>query len=45
MLKAEDGNFFIADRLRNCNTVEFLGICETVHSPDFNYGEFATIKG
>jgi hypothetical protein len=26
------------------NTVEFLGIWETVHTPDFNYGEFATIK-
>jgi phage terminase large subunit-like protein len=26
MLKAKDGDFFIADWLRNRNTVEFLGI-------------------
>ena len=44
MLKAKDGDFFIADWLRNRNTVEFLGIWERVHNPDFNYGEFATIK-
>jgi hypothetical protein len=45
MLKAKDGDFFISDWLRNRNTVEFLGIWETVHNPDFNSGEFATIKG
>lgn len=44
MLKAKDGDFFIADWLRNRNTVEFLGIWETVNNPDFNYGEFATIR-
>jgi hypothetical protein len=44
MLKAKDGEFFIADWLRNRNTVEFLGIWEAVHNPRFNYGEFATIK-
>ncbi len=44
MLKAKDGDFFISDWLRNRNTVEFLGIWEHVHNPDFNYGEFATIK-
>ena len=44
MLKAKDGDFFISDWLRNRNTVEFLGIWETVHNPDFNSGEFATIK-
>lgn len=44
MLKAKDGDFFISDWLRNRNTVEFLGIWERVHNPDFNYGEFATIK-
>ena len=44
MLKAKDGDFFIADWLRNRNTVEFLGIWERVHNPGFNYGEFATIK-
>ncbi|CAN5283148.1 KilA-N domain-containing protein [soil metagenome] len=44
MLKAKDGDFFISDWLRNRNTVEFLGIWERIHNPDFNYGEFATIK-
>ena len=44
MLKAKDGDFFISDWLRNRNTVEFLGIWETVHNPHFNSGEFATIK-
>ena len=44
MLKAKDGNFFISDWLRNRNTVEFLGIWETVYNPDFNYGEYAIIK-
>jgi len=44
MLKAKDGDFFISDWLRNRNTVEFLGIWETVYNPAFNYGEFATIK-
>ncbi|HNP07257.1 MAG TPA: KilA-N domain-containing protein [Cyclobacteriaceae bacterium] len=44
MLKAKDGDFFISDWLRNRNTVEFLGIWESVNNPNFNYGEFATIK-
>lgn len=44
MLKAKDGDFFISDWLRNRNTVEFLGIWEQVHNPNFNYGEFAAIK-
>jgi len=44
MLRAKDGDFFISDWLRNRNTVEFLGIWESVFNPAFNYGEFATIK-
>ena len=44
MLKAKDGDFFISDWLRNRNTVEFLGIWESVFNPSFNYGEFAVIK-
>jgi hypothetical protein len=44
MLKAKDGDFFISDWLRNRNTVEFLGIWETVNNPAFNSGEFAIIK-
>lgn len=44
MLKAKEGDFFISDWLRNRNTVEFLGIWESVHNPNFNYGELAIIK-
>jgi hypothetical protein len=44
MLKAKDGDFFISDWLRNRNTVEFLGVWESIHNPDFNSGEFAIIK-
>ena len=44
MLKAKDGEFFISDWLRNRNTVEFLGIWESIYNPGFNYGEFAIIK-
>lgn len=44
MLKAKDGDFFITDWLRNRNTLEYLGIWEQINNPDFNYGEFATIK-
>jgi hypothetical protein len=44
MLKAKDGDFFISDWLRNRNTIEFLGIWESVYNPAFNYGEFAIIK-
>lgn len=44
MLKAKDGEFFISDWLRNRNTVEYLGIWESVYNPDFNYGEFDVIK-
>jgi hypothetical protein len=44
MLRAKEGDFFIGDWLRNRNTVEFLGVWERVHNPDFNYGEFATIR-
>jgi len=44
MLKAKDGEFFISDWLRNRNTLEFLGIWESVYNLNFNYGEFAAIK-
>ncbi len=44
MIKAKDGDFFISDWLRNRNTVEYLGIWESVYNPNFNYGEFAIIK-
>ena len=44
MLRAKDGDFFISDWLRNRNTVEYLGIWESIHNPNFNSGEFAIIK-
>ena len=43
MLKAKDGEFFISDWLRNRNTIEYLGIWERIHNPDFYYGEYAII--
>ena len=45
MLKSKDGDFFVSDWLRNRNTIEFLGIWEEIHNHNFNYGEFAIIKG
>ncbi len=39
-----DGDFFVTDWLRNRNTLEYIGIWEKVYNPDFNYGEFATIR-
>ena len=44
MIKSKDGDFFISDWLRNRNTIEYLGIWEKIHNPNFNYGEFAIIK-
>lgn len=44
MLRAKDGDFFITDWLRNRNTLEYIGIWEKMYNPNFNYGEFATIR-
>ena len=44
MLKAKNVDFFILDKLRDRNTVEFLGVLETVYNLDFNCGESAMIK-
>ena len=44
ILKAKDGGFFVTDWLRNRNTLEYIGIWEQINNPDFNYGEFATIR-
>jgi len=44
MIKAKDGDFFISDWLRNRNTIEFLGVWESIYNTNFNYGEFAIIK-
>ncbi len=32
MLKSKDGEFFVSDWLRNRNTVEFLGIWESIYN-------------
>ena len=44
MMKAKDGEFFVTDWLRNRNTLEYIGYWENAYNPQFNYGEFATIK-
>jgi hypothetical protein len=44
MLRNKDGDFFISDWLRNRNTIEFLGVWESMYNSNFNYGEFAIIK-
>ena len=44
MLKAKEGEFFFYNWLRNRNTVEFLGIWESLHNPDFNSVDFDRIK-
>lgn len=44
MIRAKDWDFFISDRLRNRNTIEFLSIWEEVNNPKFNCGESAIIK-
>ena len=44
MIRANDGDFFITDWLRNKNTLEYIGAWEAMYNPNFNYGEFAIIK-
>ncbi len=44
MLRAKEGEFFISSWLRNRNTVEFLGVWERVHNPEFNCIEFDAIR-
>lgn len=44
MAKYKDGDFYISDWIRNTDTIEYLGTWETLNNPDFNYGEFTTIK-
>lgn len=42
MLKAKDGGFFITDWLRNRNTIEYLGLWESINNPIFKGVEFDT---
>lgn len=44
MLRAKEGEFFVASWLRNRNTVEFLGVWERIHNPAFNPVEFDAIR-
>ncbi len=37
MLKSKEGDFFISDWLRNRNTIEYLGIWEKIHNPNFRF--------
>lgn len=40
MVRGENGDDHIRNWLRNRNTVEFLGVWETIHNPDFKPVEF-----
>ena len=44
MVKSEDGNDHIRNWMRNRNTVEFLGLWETLHNPNFKPVEFDTFR-
>ena len=44
MVKVKDGEFHIGDWLRNRDTIEYIGTWESLYNPDFNYGEFTTIR-
>lgn len=44
MLKGKDGDFHVADWLRNRNTLEYIKVWEELNNPNFNYGEFAIIE-
>lgn len=44
MLKAKEGHFYVESWIRNRNTIEFLGMWESINNPDFNFNEFDEIK-
>ena len=44
MLRAKSGTQLITNWMRNRNTIEFLGIWESIYNPNFNYIEFDIIK-
>ena len=44
MVRSEDGNDHIRNWMRNRNTVEYLGLWETLHNPNFKGVEFDTFK-
>ncbi|HEX8268747.1 MAG TPA: KilA-N domain-containing protein [Flavobacterium sp.] len=44
MVKAQEGDFFISDWIRNANTLDYIAAWEQLYNPGFNYGEFAIIR-
>ncbi len=44
MAKKFGDDSLIYNWMRNRNTLEFLGIWEQIHNPDFKGGEFETFK-
>ena len=41
---SEDPRFAIQNWMRNRNTIEFLGLWESLHNPDFNRVQFDTFR-
>ena len=44
IMKRLDDEFSIYSWMRNKNTIEFLGVWEQLHNPDFKDNEFVTFK-
>ena len=44
MVRGEEGTDHIKNWMRNRNTVEFLGLWETMNNPDFKGVEFDTFR-
>ena len=44
MVRGEDGSDHIRNWMRNRNTVEFIGLWETLYNPNFKPVEFDTFR-
>lgn len=44
MVREEDGSDYIRNWMRNRNTVEFIGLWETLNNPNFKHVEFDTFR-
>ncbi len=44
MVRGDEGSDHIRNWLRNRNTVEFIGLWETIHNPDFKGVEFDSFR-
>ena len=44
LTKGEDGSDLIRNWMRNRNTIEFIGLWETLNNPDFKGVEFDTFR-